>query len=269
MRISLQIGIRRYIRTVLRSRRRQALACCPACAATVRRRKRRSPLPPAWLGLLAVMAATVPIAALQGRDGARAQAAGPQPAPQAPPKPAPPPALPIEQRIRWRESVAHGSATAGWLQRGVQLPTQGPGFYTYNPYTQRFPNTPSRRYGTALLVRRLVTTGKWWQSRHPNGPRLGIGDLSRTDGGRLDNHVSHQNGLDADIRLPRRDGVEGRSNPANYDQAKTQELVNFLVSQGAEYVFYGPSLQVSGPAGRVMVWPNHDDHLHVRFNQPG
>lgn len=226
------------------------------------------PLPPAWLVLLAILASTLPVAAL-GRDDGSVALAAPRPAPPktpAPPKPAPP--APIESRIRWRESIAHGSATAGWLTRGVQLPKEGPGFYTYSPYTEVFPNSPERRYGTQELVRHVIAAGKWWKRTHPRQPRLGIGDLSRKDGGRFDNHVSHQNGLDVDIRLPRRDGREGPANPGNYDRALTQEIVDFMLDQGATYIFYGPNLQVNGPAGRVMVWPNHDDHLHVRFANP-
>lgn len=214
--------------------------------------------------LLVVLAATVPIAALDQRTAVTAEAAIPPiPPPKPPPTPTPPP--PIESRIRWRESIAHGSATAGWLVRGVQLPKKGPGFYTYNPYTQTYPNAAERRYGTAQLIRHVIAAGKWWNRRYPNQPRLGIGDLSRRGGGRFDLHVSHQNGLDVDVRLPRRDGKEGPANPSNYDRELTQQLVNFMLDRGATYIFYGPNLRVSGPRSRVMVWPNHDDHLHVRF----
>lgn len=231
------------------------------------RRRRRRGLPPAWTVLLATLAGTIPLAAWNERESAIATATPvPIPAPE-PPKPAPPPP-PIEARVRWRESIAHGSANAGRLSRGVQLPLRGPGFYTYNPYTQTAPNTPERRYGTALLVRRVIATAKWWAAQHPDQPRLGIGDLSRENGGAFDGHASHQNGLDVDIRLPRRDGVEGPANPGNYDQQLTQELVDHLLDLGATYIFYGPNLQLNGPRSRVMVWPNHDDHLHVRFGDP-
>jgi len=68
-----------------------------------------------------------------------------------------------------------------------------------------------------------------------------------------------------DIRLPRRDRVRGAANPANYDRALTQQVVDRLISQGADLVLIGPSLDLRGPAGVVVRWPNHDDHLHVRF----
>ena len=254
------------------SARRQAIACCPACAASVRPWRRPSTPPRAWLVLFALVVATLPIAALNDDDSSAAAAApapAPAPGPVPDPTPAPPPPPPpVESRIQWRESIAHGTANTGWLERGVILPEEGPGFYTYYPYTQTPPNRANRRHGTAKLVREIVDLGKWWELNYPRQPRLGIGDLSIDGGGSFDLHASHENGLDVDIRLPRADGREGRSNPSSYHRVLTQAIVDRLVDRGAEYVFYGPNLDIRGPAGRVMIWPNHDDHLHVRFPDP-
>lgn len=220
--------------------------------------------------LFALVSATLPIAAFNDGEATRAEAAaGPPPVPEPPKPPTPsPPPPPVEARIQWRESIAHGTANTGWLERGVILPERGPGFYTYYPYTQRPPNREDRRHGTALLVREIVALGKWWEATNPGAPRLGIGDLSAEGGGDFDLHASHENGLDVDIRLPRSDGQEGQSNPGNYDRRLTQGIVDRVVARGAEYVFYGPNLDVRGPSGRVMIWPNHDDHLHIRFPDP-
>jgi murein endopeptidase len=168
-----------------------------------------------------------------------------------------------------RDSVAHGSPNGGWLENGVLLPVRGPGYYTYNPATQEPPGGPLRRWGTARLVRELLSATAWWAQTHPEAPRLGIGDLSLKGGGPfVTDHASHQNGLDVDIRLPRRDGVEGPANPATYDRELTQQLVDRFVAQGANLVLIGPSLDLAGPGGVVIRWPNHDDHLHVRFPDP-
>lgn len=224
-----------------------------------------------WILLLGIVAATLPIAALTDSSATGAAAAPsptPAPVPVPDPAPAPPPRLPIEARIQWRESIAHGTANTGWLERGVILPEEGPGFYTYYPYTQRPFNREDRRYGTASLVRQLVDLGRWWKATYPDAPRLGIGDLSFKRGGSFDLHASHENGLDVDIRMPRADGTEGRVGPDSYDRERTQAIVNRLVGRGAEFIFYGPNIKVTGPAGIVMIWPNHDDHLHVRFPDP-
>lgn len=169
----------------------------------------------------------------------------------------------------WRRSTARGSANAGRLDGGVQLPARGQGYYTYDPrYPDRRPNAGDRRWGTDALVRELIDLGEWWARTHPSRPRLGFGDLSRREGGSLDLHHSHENGLDIDIRLPRRDGREGRAHPGNYDPERTQEIVDRLVDRGAELILIGHSLDLSGPAGVVVRWPAHDDHLHVRLRDP-
>jgi murein endopeptidase len=169
-------------------------------------------------------------------------------------------------------SVAHGTPNGGSLSGAVRLPVRGEGYYTYDPATQRAPQSPDRRWGTAVLVDQVLELGRWWAARHPGRARLGVGDLSRPAGGPFTGpvvgHSSHQNGLDVDIRLPRRDGVEGPATPSDYDRALTQAVVDRLVSQGASLVLIGPNLDLRGPSGVVVRWPNHDDHLHVRFPDP-
>lgn len=233
------------------------------------------PRPRAWMVLLGAMAAALPLATAIPDGSSHAVAAEPA-VPVAPPpvpadrgpQPAPAPVPDIRSQVVWRASIAHGTANDGWLENGVVLPPEGPGFYTYNPVTQTRPNLPGRRTATATMVRDLIDLGEWWAGRHPAGPRLGIGDLSQTSGGAFELHASHRNGTDADIRLPRRDGVEGPADPSIYDRGMTQEVVDWWVRRGVQFIFYGPHLSVSGPAGEVEVWPNHDDHLHVRIPDP-
>lgn len=169
-------------------------------------------------------------------------------------------------------SLALGGPNGGRLASGVRLPISGAGYYTYNPATQTSPQSPERRWGTAMLVSQVMSLGRWWAQEHPDLPPLGIGDLSRERGGPFTGpgvgHSSHQNGLDVDIRLPRRDRVMGPATPANYDRELTQRVVDRLVAQGASLVLIGPNLDLTGPSGVVVRWPAHDDHLHVRFPDP-
>lgn len=257
------------------SLRHEALHCCPACAASVghHARRRRGRAPWAWVALLGLVAALVPLAAMD--DGgtepgvalaATAPAPAPAPAPAKPPKrPAPKPDPPDRPRVEWRESTALGSANAGSLVNGVRMPVEWPGLYTYDPRTQSPPGSPDRTWGTDTLVRQVLDLGEWWARTYPRRPRLGIGDLSLAGGGPVGGHLSHENGLDVDIRLVRADGREAPVDAASYDPALTQAVVDRLVSRGASLVLVGPSLALSGPPGIVVTWPNHDDHLHVRF----
>lgn len=176
---------------------------------------------------------------------------------------------PAAEPVQWRESTAHGTANTGHLDNGVRLPARGQGYYTYDPrFPDRRPNAAIRRFGTDALVKEVIALGEWWATNYPQEPRLGIGDLSHRDGGSLDLHSSHENGLDVDIRLPRRDGIEGRANAFNYDRELTQALVDRLVERGVELVLIGPNLDLRGPGGVVVAWPAHDDHLHVRLPDP-
>ena len=201
------------------------------------RRRHRGRGPWAWVALLALVAALVPLAAFDGGPSEpsvalAATAPAPDPPPPPPKRPAKKPDPPDRPRIQWRESLALGTPNSGRLQNGVRM------------------------------------LGEWWARTHPNQPRLGVGDLTPEDGGYAVGHASHENGLDVDIRLPRTDGVEGPADPGTYDRELTQQVVDHMVGLGAQYVFVGPSLDVHGPAGIVVTWPNHDDHLHWRIPDP-
>lgn len=249
-----------------------------------RRRAQRRGLPPAaWAALMAAAFGTVAVGAWDRADERRARAATAEPATASTIEDGPSDAeLPMHITVNVAHtersgpilqisdsSVAHGGPNGGWLSGGVRLPVRGVGFYTYDPSTQSGPQSPARRWGTSLLVSQVVELGEWWSRTHPHATPLGIGDLSQQHGGFFGGpgvgHASHQNGLDVDIRLPRRDGVEGPANPSNYDRALTQDIIDRAAAQGAQLILVGPSLDVHGP---VTVWPNHDDHLHIRWPDP-
>ena len=57
--------------------------------------------------------------------------------------------------------------------------------------------------------------------------------------------------------------------PAQVDVALAQDLVDRFVAAGAERVFVGPSLPLTGPPGVVVPLVNHDNHLHFRLPAEG
>jgi murein endopeptidase len=177
-----------------------------------------------------------------------------------------------EPVVAWRESRALGTHTNGSLVRGVMLPDEGRDFFTWDPINRMSPNREWRRWGTDRLVRTLLGVLDAYRAAHPWAPRVGIGDLSRPHGGHFGReygglgHVSHQNGLDADVYYPRRDGRERRAGaPRLVDQRLSQDLVDRFVAAGARYVFTGPRLSLRGPRRIVQKLAHHDDHLHVRL----
>src|SRR4029450_1578985 len=143
---------------------------------------------------------------------------------------------PPEASIVWRRSRALGRPNHGRLVRGVELPATGTHFVTVNPVTGKGRNPAWRRHGTDRLVRVLLRVAEAYAAAHPDAPRLVVGDLSRAHGGRFgreyggDGHRSHQNGLDADVFSPRRDGRERiPTRVAQIDRRLAQELVRRFV----------------------------------------
>ena len=171
-----------------------------------------------------------------------------------------------------RASYALGEPWAGRLANGVQLTQEGPDHFTWDPVLKRSPNRPWRRWGTARLVRPLLTVLAEYRAAHPESPRVGIGDLSRPHGGAfgrrfgLLGQASHQNGLDADVYYPRRDHEEKQAfRVAQIDHALAQDLVDRFVRAGARKLFVGPHTGLHGPRRIVRPLVHHDDHVHVRL----
>ena len=174
--------------------------------------------------------------------------------------------------IAYRESSPVGVWWAGKLRRGVQLPAEGPDWFTWDPVRKRIPNRGWRRWGTDRLVRTVLEVIEDYRLDNALAPRVGIGDLSRRHGGEFGahfgglGHASHQNGLDADIYYPRWDGQERRPfEPSQVDRDLAQDLVDRFVAAGARAIYVGQSLDLTGPRKVVVPLVHHDDHLHVRL----
>ena len=206
--------------------------------------------------MLALAAAASPAAHAFLDAGTRRPAA---PAVEAPERPGP--------EIRWRSSRALGSPSAGRLVRGVRLPREAAGFFTWDPLLHRVPNRADRRWGTDALVRVVLRVVREYGRAHPHAPRVGIGDLSRRRGGPFGpKHASHQNGLDVDVYYPRRDRKERPPRRVGQiDRRLAQDLVDRFVRVGAEIVYVGPNTGFTGPRRIVRVLWNHDNHLHIRI----
>jgi murein endopeptidase len=218
--------------------------------------------------LLAALALPAVLLAAE-RDERRALPPPPRPpaAPQTPPAATTPdagtaPLPPV------RSSRALGQPWAGRLVHGRPLPESGLGYVTWDPIRKRIPNREWRRYGTGRLLRTITRVLAAYDGARP----VLVGDLSRTRGGDFGprfgglGHASHQNGLDADVYYPRRDGrLRAARHPRQVDRAAAQALVDAFVRAGAEKVFVGPSLGLRGPPGVVQPLVHHDDHLHLRL----
>jgi YD repeat-containing protein len=161
--------------------------------------------------------------------------------------------------------IHHGTPSNGSLSGDSNLSDNGVGYYHFLGSDAQ--NTDDWACSNWTIYK-IQTVGLWWNQ----SPEIGIGDISRQGGGSFQpDHSSHQNGLDVDVRYVRNDGQEGPLdfdlNPAQYDQTKTQQVVDrFCVAAGASVIYVDQRANLTGAC--VDPEPNHDDHLHVRFPDP-
>jgi hypothetical protein len=283
---ALETGPFTPITTGLVASRRRRLA-----AQAARRRRRATRTVPA-VALVLGSATMIPISAFRnggGQDAGPLQEDPPSltfrldgaffPVPLAPvPRkraPAPKPAARTLARakevaqVEWRHATSVGLPYFGRLVDGTQLPVEGRDWVTWNPITDSVPNLPNRLYGNERTIRTLLSVVAAYRTAHPEASRVVVGDISFRDGGSMDGHVSHQNGLDVDVYYPRLDRyLSAPIATSQIDHDLAQDLLDRFVAAGAQIVFVGYSTGLHGPSGVVVPYPNHDNHMHVRFPQP-
>ena len=171
--------------------------------------------------------------------------------------------------IRWHRATSRGLPYAGALSAGTQLPVDGPDWVTWDPVSDSVPNEPRRLYGNEHTIRTIVSVLAAYRAAHPDAPRVVVGDISFRGGGPMDQHRSHQNGLDVDVYYPRRDrALRAPVATGQIDRELAQDLLDRFVAAGAQMVFVGFSTGLHGPGGVVIPYPNHENHMHVRFPTP-
>jgi murein endopeptidase len=176
---------------------------------------------------------------------------------------------PAFQPIDWHRAASHGLPYAGSLHGGTRLPVDGPDWITWHPVENRVPNALHRLYGNELTIRKLLAVAAAYRAANPDAPRVLVGDISFRHGGPMEQHRSHQNGLDVDIYYPRRNRTRRPpSASSQIDRTLAQDLLDRFVAAGAEKIFVGYATGLRGPAGVVVPYPNHGDHMHVRFVNP-
>jgi len=172
--------------------------------------------------------------------------------------------------IAWHHATSVGLPYSGRLVHGTQLPVHGPDWVTWNPITGSTPNMRKRLYGNEHTIRVILSVTRAYRAKYPHAPRIVIGDISRERGGPMDDHASHQNGLDVDVYFPRRDREQrAPTSSGQIDHRLAQALLDRFLAGGAQTIFVGYSTRLRGPAGVVVPWPGHEYHMHVRFPHPG
>lgn len=139
----------------------------------------------------------------------------------------------------------------------IQLRASGVGYYSYT--------TSSRRWGTPRMIYGLERVGRRWRAQ--GMPRMGVGDISNTNGGYMSGHpYSHRTGKDADIRPVRRSG-EGpvTIHDAAYSRTRTRALFSLIFAELPVELIAFNDPRLYGPLARVIYAAGHHNHFHVRI----
>jgi len=182
-------------------------------------------------------------------------------------------------------SMSLGYTNSGALFNGVQMP-DGPRWIIMNK---------SETWGTQETVGFIIASINKVHEQFPTGTLpIRIGDISDRDGGRLDRHVSHQAGRDADLswyyKAESNCGWWTVGTKANMDMPRTWALIRaFFTETDVELILIDRKIQVllynyaksigedRDWLNRVFQYPNknggaiirhargHATHVHVRF----
>jgi uncharacterized protein YraI len=138
----------------------------------------------------------------------------------------------------------------------IQMKASGPGFYTYQ--------AGYRRWAKPELIYGVERAGRKWQASSSGlRPSLGIGDISRENGGRFSPHVSHRYGVDMDARPLRKDTVRAgvTITQSAYSRANTQAYFDILRSELNVKLILFNDRNVRGR----QYYRGHSNHFHLRI----
>ncbi len=191
-----------------------------------------------------------------------------------------------------------GNAGPGSLENGLRIANFGYGYYDKN-WDDTYPNPyvhDEHNSGTLELINILEKVARQWRESHPQGPRMGIGDLSLTVGGNTSDHRTHENGRDVDIRYTRVDNAgvpdERPLNVQYYSSEmhhtrQIEMFQYFLDDPRVQIIYIDPNTGITynnfpngrDPSGVLRIawdWDTkenstervHSDHFHVLIYDP-
>ncbi len=159
-----------------------------------------------------------------------------------------------------------GRSSGGRLEGGLNLPDRGSGYRHYLGTDA----VDTDDWGTLPTLVCLEAVGREVRGI---GVSVGVGDLSLRRGGAFPPHISHQNGLDVDLRYVRRDRrqvpLDLRFQPEAYDLAATKAVFEaFFRVCNVDVIFVDIDrigFTVDGQEQRIVHVGGHSNHFHVRL----
>lgn len=132
------------------------------------------------------------------------------------------------------------------------------GYYTYG-LMDKNPDRGGYQYPHPIMMQAILRVALEWQAIDRR--RIGIGNISRADSFDDDDHDSHLNGLQVDVRPIRKDGLEKPVawTEHQYDKEATAKVIElFRTFAPVKFVLFNDT---SIPF--VKIAKRHDDHFHV------
>lgn len=159
--------------------------------------------------------------------------------------------------------------------RWQEIPAGGPGW--------RNVDADRHDYATDRTVRVLQEAGAAYQAdfldSHPGRSLIESNDASLLHGGDTRDHLSHETGLDLDVRLAIKNGAGGgvTVRSANYDREATRAIITaFAQNPDVERVLIGDARLVAEIRRSGASWASkvedggkvHENHVHVDIKPP-
>jgi hypothetical protein len=151
------------------------------------------------------------------------------------------------------------------------------GYMDKNSRRTVYPAHDIHNYAVVEFFDLLERVGRRWRALHPlieypPVPRIQIGDFSLINGGETDQHGSHENGLDVDIRYMRSDGQEAPveiTDDGHFSRSLSQELITLFCnySDRVDLIFVGDEV-FTGCGLDYTKMSRHQDHFHLRIVDP-
>jgi len=166
-----------------------------------------------------------------------------------------------------------GGGTHTWLQarnapRWQRFPdgSVGEGF-------QKHVDGDQHDFGSEWLASTIVAAAARYRdnflSSHAGKALIAVNDVSLPRGGDSPHHAGHETGLDADLRLPKKDGKSGgiTHNSVEYDRESARAMLVALRAQPlvVRLRFNDPTLIAEG---LCVFTAGHDNHIHVDIGAP-
>jgi len=167
-------------------------------------------------------------------------------------------------------SQPQGNYAAGSLQGGVNLPGDGTG-YAHSPADTSQPNEGD--WATLEALACVEAVGRDLEG----AAGILIGDLSRRSGGEFEPHLTHQNGLEIEVRYPRQDGRDElfdiRQQPEVYDPLLTRNVFSTFGRLCQVEAIFADVSMLSFPVGEgdsvnVINHPDRRTNFLVRLEDP-